>query len=85
MTVKNNVIKPRYARGQKVIIKPVNETGLSQRENDINKYAGQVGEVAKHYWISPRTGQVFYIYNVRVGVNKNEIVVYEDEIEPCLS
>jgi spore germination protein GerM len=85
MTMKENVIKPRYVKGQKVIIKPVNETGLSQRENDINKYSGQVGEVAKYYWISPRTGQVFYIYNVRVGANKKEIVVYEDEMVPCLS
>jgi hypothetical protein len=85
MTMKNNVIKPRYVKGQKVIIKPVTETGLSQRENDLNKYSGQVGEVSKYYWISPRTGQVFYIYNVRVGVDKKEIVVYEDEMEPKLA
>ena len=71
-------------RGQKVILKPVNESGLSQRENDINQYAGQVGEVSNYYWITPRTGQVFYIYNVRVGDERKEIVVYEDEMEPCL-
>jgi hypothetical protein len=85
MTMKNNIIKPRFVKGQRVIIKPVNESGLSQRENDINKYAGQIGEVAKYYWISPRTGQVFYIYNVRVGADKKEIVVYEDEMESALS
>jgi hypothetical protein len=85
MTMKNNVIKPRYVKGQKVIIKPVSDTGLSRRENDINKYAGQVGEVSKYYWISPRTGHIFYIYNVRVGADRKEIVVYEDEMEPCLS
>ena len=85
MTMKNNVLKPRYVKGQKVIIKPVSEDGLSRRESDINKYAGQVGEVAKYYWISPRTGQIFYIYNVRVGADRKEIVVYEDEMEPCLS
>ncbi len=85
MTMKNKVIKPRYVKGQKVIIKPVSESGLSQRENDINKYAGQVGEITRYFWISPRTEQIFYIYNVRVGVDKKEIVVYEDEMEPCLS
>ena len=85
MAMKNNAVKPRYNRGQKVIIKPVSESGLSRRESDINKYAGQVGEVSRYFWISPRTGQVFYIYNVRVGAEKREIVVYEDEMEPCLS
>ena len=85
MAMKNNAVKPRYIRGQKVVIKPVSESGLSQRESDINKYAGQVGEVSRYYWITPRTGQVFYIYNVRVGAEKREIVVYEDEMEPCLS
>ena len=83
--MKNNVLKPRYVKGQKVIIKPVSEDGLSRRGSDINKYAGQAGEGSKEYWISPRTGQVFYIYNVRVGADRKEIVVYEDEMEPCLS
>jgi hypothetical protein len=85
MTMKQNVIKPRYVKGQRVIIKPVSEKGLTQRENDINLYAGQVGEVTNYYWISPRTGQIFYIYNVRVGKERKEIVVYEDEIAPSLS
>jgi hypothetical protein len=84
MTMEDKDIKPRFVKGQKVIIKPISETGLSQRESDINKYAGQVGKVSKYYWISPRTGQVFYIYNVRVGEGKKEITVYEDEMEPCL-
>jgi hypothetical protein len=83
--MKQNVIKPRYVKGQRVIIRPVSEKDLTQRENDINLYAGQVGEVTKYYWISPRTGQVFYIYNVRVGRGRKEIVVYEDEMEACLS
>jgi hypothetical protein len=85
MTMKQNVIKPRYVKGQRVIIRPVSEKGLTQRENDINLYAGQVGEVSNFYWISPRTGQIFYIYNVRVGKERKEIVVYEDEMEACLS
>ncbi|MCX7912338.1 MAG: hypothetical protein N2506_05190 [Dehalococcoidales bacterium] len=78
-------VRPRYVKGQRVVIKPVAESGLSQRESDINRYAGQVGEIADYYWISPRTGQVFFIYKVSVGTEKKEIVVYEDEMEPYLS
>lgn len=77
--------KPKYVVGQKVIIQPVSEPAGTQRENDINQYAGKVGEISTYYWISPRDGQVFYIYNVKVGEKKKEIAVYEDEIEPCLS
>jgi hypothetical protein len=83
--MKDNAVGPKYMVGQKVIVQPVSEQGGTQRENDINLYAGQVGEIADYYWVSPRTGQVFYVYTVRVGVNKKEVVVYEDEIEACLS
>ena len=83
--MKNNAVKPRYVKGQRVIIKPVSEKGTTRREYNVNEYAGQVGEIANFYWISPRTGQVFYIYNVRVGKERKEVVVYEDELEPCLS
>jgi hypothetical protein len=83
--MKENVVKPRYAKGQKVILRPVSESGVSRRESEINLYAGQVGEVSGYYWISPRTGQFFYIYNVKVGPERKEIVVYEDEMEPKLS
>jgi len=76
---------PKYVVGQKVIIQPVAEKVSSKRENDINVYAGQVGEISDYYWISPRTGQVFYIYSVRVGKNMKDIAVYEDEIETCRS
>ena len=78
-------MEAKYEVGQKVIIKPVGSQPISKRENDIDTYAGQVGEVSDYYWISPRTGQVFYIYNVRVSGNRKEVVVYEDELEPCLS
>ena len=78
-------MEPKYVIGQKVIIHPVSEKGLTQRENDINTYAGQVGEISNFYSISPSAGQIFHIYNVRVGKEKKEIVVYEDEMEACLS
>ena len=76
---------PKYTIGQKVVIQPVGQDGITARENEISQYAGQIGLVADFYWISPRTGQVFYIYNVRVGRHKKEVVVYEDELEPALS
>jgi hypothetical protein len=85
MTMKDNAVEPQYMVGQKVIIRPVSEQSMSQRENDINLYAGQVGDVSNYYWMNPPSGQVFYIYNVRVGENRKEIAVYEDEIEACLS
>jgi hypothetical protein len=85
MTMKDANKGPKYLVGQKVILQPLSEQGISQRENDISEFAGQVGQVSNYYWISPRNGQVFYIYNVKVGEKKKEIAVYEDEIEPCLS
>jgi hypothetical protein len=85
MTVKDNAMKPRYVVGQKVVIKPVNEKGLSQRDYDVNQYAGKEGKVSNYYWISPRTGQIFFIYKVLVEDGSKEIVVYEDEMEAQLA
>ena len=76
---------PRYNVGQKVVIHPVSEKGLTQRESDVSRFAGQVGHVSNLYSISPNAGQIFHIYRVRVGPQKTEIVVYEDEMEPALS
>lgn len=85
MTMQHQPTKPRYSKGQKVIIKPVDEKSVTQRESSVNEYAGQVGQVSNYYWISPRNEQIFYIYKVQVGKNnKKEIVVYEDELEPVL-
>ena len=75
----------KYIVGQKVIIQPVKENVTTLREDEVSRFAGQVGRVSDFYWISPRTGHIFYIYNVRVGRQHKEIVVYEDELEPCLS
>jgi len=74
-------MSPKYEIGQKVIVRPVNEQPSSKRGDDIESCAGQIGEVSNYYWISPRTGQVFYIYTVRVGADYKEVVLYEDEIE----
>ena len=82
--MKQNEVKPRFIKGQKVIIKPVDEKGTTRREYSVNEYAGQVGEISDFFYISPRTGQIFFIYNVRVGRERKEVVVYEDELEPAL-
>jgi len=83
--MKDNAVQPKYMVGQRVLIQPADDQGMTQRENDIVQYAGQVGVVSNYYWMNPPSGQVFYIYNVRVGENMKEIAVYEDEIEACLS
>lgn len=75
----------RYEIGQKVIIRPVSDQPLSLRESDLESYAGQIGEVSNYYWISPRTGKVFYIYTVRIGTDYKEVILYEDEIEPYIA
>lgn len=85
MTMKDNAVQPKYMVGQKVLIQPADDQGMTQRENDIVQYAGEVGVVSNYYWMNPPSGRVFYIYNVRVGENMKEIAVYEDEIEACLS
>ena len=71
----------KYTIGQKVTIKSVDSQHLSPRDCAIDAYAGQIGEVANCYWISPRSGEVFYIYTVRVGVGYKEIALHEDELE----
>jgi hypothetical protein len=78
-----NEVKPRYIKGQKVFIKPVDEKGVTRREYSVNEYAGKVGEISDYYYISPRSEQVFFMYHVRVGKERKEIVVYEDELEPA--
>jgi hypothetical protein len=84
VTIRQNEIRPRFGKGQRVVIKPVDEKGVTKREFDVNEYAGEVGEIHDFYYISLRSGQVFFIYNVCVGKEKRVIVVYEDELEPVL-
>ena len=75
----------KYVKGQKVVIKPITSESLSPRDSDIAQYAGQSGEVADLYMISPRTSEVFYIYMVRIETDDKDIVLHEDEIQPYAS
>ncbi len=75
-------MNPKYRVGQKVIIRPVNDQTLPDREGNIGAYAGQTGKISNYYWITPRGSQVFYIYTVRFGSEGKALVLYEDEIKP---
>ena len=71
-----------YTKGQKVVIKPVTAGNLSPRDSDIAQYAGQSGEVTDLYSISPRAGQVLYMYTVQMDADDRDIIVHEDELGP---
>ena len=77
---KGNLMIAKYQIGQKVLITPVSENSLSNRESDIHKYTGLTGEITNYYWLRPPTGEVFYLYTVRISNSNKEIVLYEDEI-----
>jgi len=74
-------VNPRYQVGQEVSIKPPAKQSLEARDSTLNKYAGQMGTVSDYHWISPRFGEFFYIYTIKLAESDNEIVVHEDEIE----
>lgn len=74
----------KYEIGQKVIITPVQNQRLSLRGSGIEPYAGQSGEVTDYYWIRPNTGEVFYIYTVRMETDRREITLHEDELAPYI-
>ena len=73
---------PRYEIGQKVRIRPVSNQPLSPRDSGLEQYTGRRGEVADYYWISlDRGATVVYIYTIRVGDSREELVLHEDELE----
>ncbi len=74
-------MNPKCNVGQKVVIRPANNQSDPPRDCAIASYAGKIGEVTRYYWLSPREGEVFYLYTVRVGTGYDEIALYEDEIE----
>ncbi len=78
--IMNTTMASRYKKGQRVTIVPAKDQSASPRDADIEEYLGQSGKIVDYYWIRPGT-KVFYIYTIRVGDSKKEIVVHEDEIE----
>ena len=69
-----------YKKGQLVTIVPPKDQAASPRDAAIEAYIGHSGRIVDYYWIRPGKEQ-FYIYTVRIGNSKDEIVVHEDEIE----
>jgi len=78
---KVNPMPAKYEIGQKVTITPVSKQSLSTRDSVLRQHAGQTGEIINCYWIGPPTGEVFYLYTMRIGPSNKEIVLHEDEIE----
>ena len=71
---------PKYEIGQKVIVVPIKNQCLSPRDSDLEPYVGTIGKVIDYYWISYNTGEMFYIYTVRMGTDCKEVVLHEDEL-----
>jgi len=74
-------MEPRYKVGQKVMVRPAKSQAPAARDSAIEQYAGQTGIVSDFYWIKPNTGDIFYVYMVKLGEDEKEIVLHEDEIE----
>ena len=74
-------MESRYKIGQRVIAKLIKSQAPSARDSGIEKYTGQSGVVTDFYWIRPNSGQVFFVYTVKIGEDQGEVVLYEDEIE----
>ena len=72
---------PRYGVGQKVTITPVKSQQFTPRDVGIEEYTGLSGKITDFYWINLNKGEAFFIYSVQI--KNKEIVVHEDEIEPC--
>ncbi|MFC1967324.1 hypothetical protein ACFLV2_01595 [Chloroflexota bacterium] len=72
---------PKYSVGQKVKIRPNEVQQVSPRDCDLDKLAGQTGEIVDYFCLSPRTGENFVIYTVRTKTNRDGIALHEDEIE----
>jgi len=72
-----------YKKGQMVTIVPPKEQAASPRDANIEPYIGQSGRIVDYYWICPGK-DLFYIYTVRIGNSKKEVVVHEDEIEALI-
>jgi ribosomal protein L21E len=74
----------KYERGQRVRITAVKSQHSSSRDSLLESYAGQSGTVTDYYLLSRGT-EVFCIYIVRIGNNKEEVVLHEDELESFIS
>jgi len=77
-------MNPKYEIGQKVTVRLTSQI-VSARDSTLQQYVDKIGEIANYYWISPRAGEIFYIYAVRFPeLNNKEIILHEDEIKSTI-
>ena len=80
-TDESSPMPAEYEVGQKVTIAPMSkQSSHLPRDSDLHQYAGMTGEITNYYWMTPPTGNIFYLYTVRIGDSYKEIVLYEDEV-----
>ena len=76
---------PKYEVGQKVIVMPASDQ-LSARDSNLERYAGQSGQITDYHWIDKDRGtDVFYIYSVRIDSDNKEVVLHEDELKAYIA
>ncbi|MFC2007243.1 hypothetical protein ACFLVB_01415 [Chloroflexota bacterium] len=69
-----------YEKGQKVEVKPLGGQSMSIRDSELRQYVGLIGEIVDYFWISPPTGEDFYLYTVKFGTSNERVVLYADEL-----
>lgn len=78
---RGNTLEPKFKIGQKVTVRKLKSDLSALRDNTISKYTNKTGIVTNYYFISPRWGEVFYIYTVQIGQGQKDVVLHEDEIK----
>ena len=75
----------KFEKGQKVIIRPAGENPGSPRDASLEPYVGRNAQVTDFYRITFRDGKSVYLYTVQTEKDQKELVLHEDELEPCVA
>jgi hypothetical protein len=78
---RSNTLEPKFKIGQKVTVRKLKADKSELRDSTINKYVNKTGIITNYYFISPRWGEVFYIYTVQIGQGQKDVALHEDEIK----
>lgn len=71
----------KFAKGQKVVIKPLGDGNFTPRDASIEPYIGRNGQITDYYSIVLRDGKAVYLYTVLMDNDRKELVLHEDELE----
>lgn len=82
---KSNAMAPKYKVGQKVNVTPVKNQHAIPRDCALEPFAGRNGEIVDYHWINLTSGEMVYIYTVRIETGSEEVVLHEDELEAYLT